>query len=137
MNPIDFPESNIVFLAGDNANTRDVVGFKGKEEGGLDVCALCYGPTPEEQAAIAAGAPVWLVMRGETLRPVRLQVESPFAAAPAPPHHMPMRCKRCGSEFMGCDCPDAEHAALYPSVREIDVCFMCVGLIDKTASPAS
>lgn len=207
MNPIDFPESNIVFWAGDNVNVRDVLGFHGKEDGpdGRDACVLCYEPSPEERASIAAGAPVWLVMLGETMRPVRLQVESPFAGempAPQParkkyivfafgdyypsgglndivyesddladvdswlasnprqgetvdvidrdtwqsvelpseaavPPHMPMVCRRCGSEFMGCDCPDAEHAAQYPDVREVIACRDCAGMIDKTANPAS
>lgn len=127
MNPIDFPESNIVFMAGDNPNTRDVVGWQGKEEGGLDVCVLCFEPTLEERAAIADGASVWLVMRGETLRPVRLHVESPFADAPAVPPHMPMRCRRCGSEFMGCDCPDAEHAAQYTETSPVQACRFCIG----------
>jgi hypothetical protein len=86
LQPIEFPEANTIFESGGLPNVKAVVGFQGKE-GAEDACVLCFEPSEEERAAIAAGAPVWLVMRGETLRPVRVQVESPFTGEMPPAQH--------------------------------------------------
>jgi hypothetical protein len=45
-------------------------------------CISCWEPMPEERAAIAAGAPVWLwVHSGRTQPPVSLSTDHPFAEA--------------------------------------------------------
>jgi hypothetical protein len=81
MNPVDFPESNIIFAAAaDMVNVRDVRGYL-SEVLGQEECITCHMPSAEERAAIAAGAPVWLRVQGTGQPPVSLQVESPFAPA--------------------------------------------------------
>jgi hypothetical protein len=78
MNPVDFPEHNIIFAAAPGMeNVIDVRGYL-SEVPGQEECITCHMPSDEERAAIAAGAPIWLRVQGASQPPVSLQVESPF-----------------------------------------------------------
>ncbi len=118
-------------------------------------CTSRWVLSDEEIADIVKSKSIFLTLQtfGRPLQPVRMEVgrgrmhdkELPVlmpdewerAAEPVPPH-MPMHCRRCGSEFMGCDCPDAAHALQYGSeVKGVIACRDCAGLIDSTSLPAS
>ncbi len=79
MKPIDFPESNVLYVAPDGMDDCD----------GLPACRVpspltsavivsCWEPSDEERARIAAGGPVWLWVHGGVQPPVSLTTTNPF-----------------------------------------------------------
>ena len=44
----------------------------------------CWRPTPEELVKLNLGEPVWLTVIGQTMPPVAIVVDSPFAHSPDP-----------------------------------------------------
>lgn len=92
-------------------------------------CTSRWELSEEEVAEIIRSRSIFLTMLtfGQPLQPVRLEVV-PALMDVAPiivPPHMPMHCRRCGSQFDGCDCPDAEHAAQYPETSSVQACRFC------------
>jgi hypothetical protein len=80
MMPKDFPERNTLLGAPPGmTNCRPLPTFRD----GVHVVS-CWEPDEAERAAIAAGAPVWLVVySGATQPPVSLSTLSPFVREPA------------------------------------------------------
>lgn len=59
MNPIRFPQDNIVMRAPAGLPEGACVDVHAFSDGHSQ-CVTCWEPTPEERAAIAAGGPVWI-----------------------------------------------------------------------------
>ena len=78
MNAIPFPEANKVLTA---HGCNDLPVFSDGEQ-----CVSCWQPSPEERAAIAAGAPIFLhIFTGHSQPPVALIVPVPEPALASNP----------------------------------------------------
>ncbi len=71
MKGVEFPEANCRFGPPpdlDESQCYTIPGFRGiVERGSVEGSAfvvVCHAPTPEERAAIAAGAPIFVTMMG-------------------------------------------------------------------------
>lgn len=92
MNPIHFPEANIVYTKPEGW-TDDQCGSlsvhrmlipreptKGQEEGRVDqVMISCWQPSDEEIEEIKEGKPVYLLITAAGQPPVALMTQNPFA----------------------------------------------------------
>lgn len=84
MNPIEFPEQNVVYspAKGDEENVmplgvrREMVKYADGRV--VPTIISCWEPTDEERKQIALGAPVWLHVFGESPPPVYVGVANPF-----------------------------------------------------------
>ena len=80
MNFVKFPEANQKLVPSGqefSLNVESVEPLWVCTDG--EQCVSCFEPTPEERAAIAAGAKIWLhVLSGQTQPPVALGVGHSF-----------------------------------------------------------
>jgi hypothetical protein len=72
VNPIDFPEANRTFVKPASMTDAECASLRVQDTG--EELISRWEPTPEERAAIAAGAPVVLTIVGGAHPPVRLEV---------------------------------------------------------------
>lgn len=82
MNPIDFPQKNLV-LVGPPETTRPLIiplpAFKGYDPDGIPVFISCWEPTAEERKGIAEGKPIWFYSLSRFHPPIHLTINDPFA----------------------------------------------------------
>jgi hypothetical protein len=87
MNPTDFPQANHTFGKPPSMSDEECRALRvcTTVVDGLPVSISRWEPTPEERAAIAAGAPIWLWVYGRGHPVVQLSADDPWPAAAAPP----------------------------------------------------
>lgn len=81
MNPIQFPQANTIMRAPPSMAEGLCNDVHAHSNG--EICVTLWQPTPEERAAIAAGAPIYLsVHMAGSMPPISFAVESPFIEPP-------------------------------------------------------